>query len=433
MTGSKESSKRRAGRPQVEGSKGLFRWVCEVKVRDCMETINLYYHAGSGRYYRKFSIPRDPAKPDGAQITKFATMRTTNEAEAKRFAKALLKRGFENALKDLETAAHGKTIEEVFTDFTTARGVRSSTSAYSSRIKIFKAYLAEHFPAISRWAELTSAILQQYADHLAQNGLQPRSIEAYLKAIMQAQHIQERMGVENLPKLTRPKMPAPKAIIHCHLMPDQARRLYECAQELKGPLGNHATLLIGVGIGNGLRISEINRLTRADIDFERRCITIRDSKTDSSERIVPMSSMSEHALKLHMTRSKVRYMDPNQPLLNYSRALLERAILRALAAAAEQHKDPDFLKVTPKESLRKTFSYILDAGEVPEKYQLALMGHRPRTIFGNHYSNPAISPRETLATQADKLARLRQKGIDVVDAHLGIFMEKGIRNILRNG
>jgi integrase len=76
-----------------------------------------------------------------------------------------------------------------------------------------------------------------------------------------------------------------------------ARRLHPA----HGLRGETCATIIGLIAACGLRISEATALRREDIDFERRCIHIRDSKFGKS-RLVPMHPSSRRALQRYARR-----------------------------------------------------------------------------------------------------------------------------------
>jgi integrase len=81
--------------------------------------------------------------------------------------------------------------------------------------------------------------------------------------------------------------------------PAEIRSLMGAARQLHPPeglRGKTCATIIGLIAACGLRISEVTALRREDVDFERSCLHVRDSKFGKS-RLVPMHPSTRSALR----------------------------------------------------------------------------------------------------------------------------------------
>jgi site-specific recombinase XerD len=103
----------------------------------------------------------------------------------------------------------------------------------------------------------------------------------------------------------------------------QARRLLELAGKLpdrpRGPLrGPTYRLAFALMYGLGLRVGEVARLTRRDLDFERRVLGIRQTKF-SKDRLVPFGPRMEAALRefIELRTERDGPLGPEAPLFSF--------------------------------------------------------------------------------------------------------------------
>jgi integrase/recombinase XerD len=91
--------------------------------------------------------------------------------------------------------------------------------------------------------------------------------------------------------------------------------LMAAAGRLRSPV-RAATLetLIGLLAVTGLRVAEVIRLDRADVDFDRRLLMVRNSKLGKS-RMVPLHPSTVEELRTYLARRDQLLPDPSSPSL----------------------------------------------------------------------------------------------------------------------
>jgi site-specific recombinase XerD len=107
--------------------------------------------------------------------------------------------------------------------------------------------------------------------------------------------------------------------------PEQARRLLEVAEQLpnnpRAPArGEIYRMIFAVLYGVGLRVGEISRLCRQDIDVERQLLVIRQTKF-GKDRLVPFGPRMAHALAAFLEREESRCgtIPPDCPVFSFAR------------------------------------------------------------------------------------------------------------------
>ena len=93
--------------------------------------------------------------------------------------------------------------------------------------------------------------------------------------------------------------------------PADARRLLDVASELpSNPRAQHRgevyRMIFAVLYGLGLRVGEVSRLCRKDLDFDRQLLTIRQTKF-GKDRLVPFGPKMGRALAQYLEREESRF------------------------------------------------------------------------------------------------------------------------------
>lgn len=118
--------------------------------------------------------------------------------------------------------------------------------------------------------------------------------------------------------------------------PAQAERLLAVAANLDdGPRacrrGPSYRMMFALMYGLGLRVGEVSRLRREDLDLERQCLHIAGTKFGKS-RLVPFGPRMCRALRSYLQQhDRGRYLLPHDPLFSRRRTVVVRSEPRALA------------------------------------------------------------------------------------------------------
>jgi integrase/recombinase XerD len=110
--------------------------------------------------------------------------------------------------------------------------------------------------------------------------------------------------------LRRGRRPEPFLYCQAHIL-----ALMEAAQALRSPLQAATTeTLIGLLAATGLRVGEVIRLDRADLDLDEGVLAVRNSKAGKS-RLVPLHPSTTDALRVYLRRRDQLLGCPSSPAL----------------------------------------------------------------------------------------------------------------------
>jgi site-specific recombinase XerD len=155
------------------------------------------------------------------------------------------------------------------------------------QLGIFDRFLVQH--KVSTATEITPLLIETFLASRPRS--RPRSYNELLGVVRRFFDWLVRQGlVEVSPVAARPRHTSARRIPYL-FGPAEARRLFDVADSLpdwpcaprRGPTYKTIFALL---YGLGLRVGEVSRLERADIDFDRRLLVIRDTKFGKS-RFVP--------------------------------------------------------------------------------------------------------------------------------------------------
>ena len=106
--------------------------------------------------------------------------------------------------------------------------------------------------------------------------------------------------------------------------PDQARRLLEVAEQLPSnpraqTRGETYKMIFALLYGLGLRVGEVSRLCRKDIDLDNQLLTIRQTKF-GKDRLVPFGPKMARAINGFLNREEARFgpLPPESPTFSFS-------------------------------------------------------------------------------------------------------------------
>lgn len=240
----------------------------------------------------------------------------------------------------------------------------------------YECYLRKHLvPYFGRMQlrDISGHVIQRYINIKLDSGLSNKSVRNHLAPlgnILSRAVAWDYLAQSPMPNVIRPRREAPKKA--SYLTAENVRRLLNSAEE------PWRTLLLTT-VMTGMRQSELLGLTWAHVDFDAETIAIEqklykgelgETKTTSSNRVVPMSPQLSAALLMHKVNAPASPLDlvftrsDGQPL---SKRTCGTALKHALEAAGLEHMG--------YHALRHTFSSVLVANGENVKVVQELLGH----------------------------------------------------------
>ncbi len=131
----------------------------------------------------------------------------------------------------------------------------------------------------------------------------------------------------------------------------------------------------------GLRLKEVSRLTWADVDFEKCTLTLKLTKSGSTQ-LQPISETTRDDLQRHRERAGETKQTDN--VLKVSSRLLRQFDEDLEAAQIEKHNDQGSLDL---HALRHTFASRLSAAGVPVKTLQAMLRHSTVQLTLDKYAH----------------------------------------------
>lgn len=256
-----------------------------------------------------------------------------------------------------------------------------------STIDEYECYLRRHLlPRFGslQMREVTTHAIQRYINDKLDSGLSGKSVRnhcAPLGNIMSCAVAWDYLAVSPMPNIKRPRRePHKKA---GYLTAEKVKSLLAAADE---PM---RTLLLAT-IMTGARQSEILGLGWGQVDFDAQTISIvqklykgelGDTKTESSNRVIPMSPALSAALLMHKVNAPASELDlvfTNAGGRPMSKKACSEGLKRALSVAG--------LEPIRFHDLRHTFSSVLMANGENVKVIQELMGHS-NSAMTMHYTH----------------------------------------------
>lgn len=246
-----------------------------------------------------------------------------------------------------------------------------------------------------RLNEITSEQVDTYRARKLAGGLSGESVNKTLRLL--ARIMDEALEYGHIAtnpargKSRRARVKKPRRI---WLELDEVRSLLDAGGDYRREL---ATLIL-----SGLRISELGNLRWRAIDFERRTLTVEESKTEAGEgRMVDLAPMLVEELKAqwaeHVTAglddlvfptTKGRKRDRSN-----SRGRLRTVLRRANEERGKQERPP--IGHVTNHTLRRTFASLMyEAGAQPTDV-MAAMGHKSAKLALEVYARKMQRDRET--------------------------------------
>jgi integrase len=182
-----------------------------------------------------------------------------------------------------------------FVDAKRALGRRYETE--ERQLRTFDAFLVQH--QVASAGAVTPALIETFL--ASRSRPRPRSHNELIGVIRRLFDWMVRQGrLPASPVLARPRRNSAQRIPFI-FGPDEARRLLDLVATLPdnplAPLrGPTYKTIFALLYGLGLRVGEVSRLRRADVDFDRRLLVIRDTKFGKT-RLVPFGPRIGHELR----------------------------------------------------------------------------------------------------------------------------------------
>jgi integrase len=185
-----------------------------------------------------------------------------------------------------------------FIDAKRALGRRYETE--EKQLRIFDAFLVQHH--VASIGAATSALVEIFL--ASRSRPRPRSYNQLLGVVRRFFDWLVRQGrLHASPVMARPRRTSSQRIPYL-FGPDEARRLLDLASTLpdrpRAPLrGPTYKTIFALLYGLGLRVGEVSRLRRADVDFDRQLLVICQTKFGKT-RLVPFGPRIGHQLREYL-------------------------------------------------------------------------------------------------------------------------------------
>lgn len=186
-------------------------------------------------------------------------------------------------------------------------------------LRPFDRFLAEH--KLSRLEDLTSELLNAFLATRSQR--RARSFNQVLGIVRGLlEWLVQRGVLDHSPLQVTPRRTTARRIPYLFDVV-QARRLLQLAGGLadnpRAPLrGPTYRTVFAVLYGLGLRVGEVCRLRRADVDFDRRLLVVRDTKFGKS-RLVPFGPRMGTLLHDYLELRAPTGLAPDAPVFSFTR------------------------------------------------------------------------------------------------------------------
>lgn len=220
--------------------------------------------------------------------------------------------------------------------------MNESSTAQSPLASFIGAFLAHH-RALGKRFDTEEAALRLLDRYLVEQGIEtlaaitPASLEAFMCSRPRTRPRSYNHLLNVLSRLfawlerQQLLVPSPLHLLPRHATaattpflfePSQVGRLLDLAAHLPdGPQGHGRAatyrLIFALMYALGLRVGEVARLCRQDVDWQRRCLVIRQSKFGKS-RLVPFGPKVGQALSEHLQRVPELSLSPQDPLFSLS-------------------------------------------------------------------------------------------------------------------
>ena len=289
-------------------------------------------------------------------------------------------------------------------------GVKNST--FSNHVHYSEKWIIPYLNQI-KLKTLTAEKVQQFINHLTDNGLSAGSVRNVYRTLSAALKKAEIYGYLQHNPNTEIILPENKPKIAKTLSLDNQKKLENAAKQETNGLG----LVILLALYAGLRIGEICALAWDDVDFEKMtlsvsktrqriqhpesvtektktCVTTGRAKSNSSERIIPLPTFLLTCLQEQKNNSTSNY------IFTYKDRLLEPRLL--------QYRFKKLLKVAEIEpinfhALRHTFATRCMEKCIDIKTISELLGHSSAKITLDLYGHSRFEQKQIAMNNLQQL------------------------------
>lgn len=218
-----------------------------------------------------------------------------------------------------ESTVHSPLATFIGTFLTHHRALGKRFDTEEAALRLLDHYLVEQ--GIDTLAAITPAVLEAFVRSRPRT--RPRSYNHLVNVLSRLFLWLERQQMLVPSPLHLQPRHATSALRPFLFEPAQVERLLALAAQLPNwPHGHRrgATyrLIFALMYALGLRVGEVTRLRRHDVDWQRQCLVIRQSKFGKS-RLVPFGPQVGQALGEHLQGASDRSLAPQDPLFSLSR------------------------------------------------------------------------------------------------------------------
>lgn len=204
----------------------------------------------------------------------------------------------------IRVSAHGESLAvfgALLRDFERASHLAAAPKQARAQVAIVRRFL--WIQGIAKPRQIIPAAIETYLAQ-ARRRLSARTLQHYLSALRAFCIFLQRRNLLDADATADIRLRAPERLVPRYLEPADVALVLRIAREQ----GTWAEVCLA--LSTGLRLSELIRLQWADIDFERRCLMVRKSKS-GRPRLVPLCRCAIVALRLQRRRAgKFAYVFP---------------------------------------------------------------------------------------------------------------------------
>lgn len=352
------------------------------------------------RYWCRFTVDsvlyQKPCIPAGARRP------TTNWLEAGRIEKQLIADACEGKL---EKTAGPKTLYPAIDAFLEAKKATSNKERTVAFLRERLEQVKKHIDDIPL-RTITREVIERFQARRRAEGAKNRTVNMDVGALRQVlKRFKQWRRLEDDVTMLTEKGGAP---IGRALTGDEQRRLLEMAQS--NDEWEHVYCAAVLAGNTSMRGCEVKQIRRRDVDHDKHLIHIRNSKNETSKRVIPLNAPALAAVERMLARadklghtnpdhylwcaSQYHKFDPTEPAANWNSAW------RALRTAAG-------LPWLRFHDLRHTVvTELLEAGE-PDHVVESITGHLSRRML-EHYSHVRIKAKKDALDRLDQ----RRRGVE---------------------
>lgn len=191
---------------------------------------------------------------------------------------------------------------------------------YRKDCRHFLEWLAAHRPAVSDWRDVGQAVVLDYLHAKRDDGLSMNRLKALFRPLSLASHdwTVREPRFENWAPVVSKRFPKGRPPKETFALSAEELRTFLLAVRAFDP---EAFAFLATTALGGLRPSEAASLTLADVNLAKGTLNVRPNalkawtKTEGSDRLLPMAGALLEVLREHDAARKVRDLNPEAPFL----------------------------------------------------------------------------------------------------------------------